>query len=109
MGISKEWRFVWYICGLFGGLLFKKDNARQLIGSVAQLYRALDFGSSGCRLESCRSHYNRVRVNLESDELHSVIFALIRLIVKVILRNHAINRMANHHKNIVPLVLLQFS
>ena len=29
MGISKEWRFVWYICGLFGGLLFKKDNARQ--------------------------------------------------------------------------------
>ena len=56
MGISKEWRFVWYICGLFGGLLFKKDNARQLIGSVAQLYRALDFGSSGCRLESCRGH-----------------------------------------------------
>ena len=25
-------------------------------GSVAQLYSALDFGSSGCRLESCRGH-----------------------------------------------------
>lgn len=25
-------------------------------GSVAQLYSASDFGSEGCRLESCRGH-----------------------------------------------------
>lgn len=31
-------------------------------GSVAQLYRALDFGSSGWGLESLRGHKNRVRM-----------------------------------------------
>ncbi len=29
------------------------------IGSVAQLNRASDYGSEGCRFESCRSHEKR--------------------------------------------------
>ena len=38
-------------------LAIKKHIQLQIkIGSVAQLNRASDYGSEGCRFESCRSH-----------------------------------------------------
>ena len=38
-------------------LAIKKHTQLQIkIGSVAQLNRASDYGSEGCRFESCRSH-----------------------------------------------------
>ena len=36
------------VCRFFKGLVF--------IGRVAQLNRAFDYGSKGCRFESCRGH-----------------------------------------------------
>ena len=41
-----------YLCTRFQGTTLKALNN----GSVAQLNRASDYGSEGCRFESCRSH-----------------------------------------------------
>ena len=55
-GKKKVWK-------MFGGYKKKQylctrklQNALKKDGSLAQLNRAFDYGSKGCRFESCRSH-----------------------------------------------------
>ena len=59
------------VCRFFKGLVF--------IGRVAQLNRAFDYGSKGCRFESCRGH----RKSLPRWE---ALFAFIGLMCGVLLR-----------------------
>ena len=51
-------------------LAIKKHTQLQIkIGSVAQLNRASDYGSEGCRFESCRSHKKRILLHVTSSFL----------------------------------------
>lgn len=45
-------------------------------GSVAQLYRALDFGSSGWGLESLRGHFLSFRIKRTVSIFETVLFCL---------------------------------
>lgn len=61
--------------GFVAQLSFWDFSCTTTQGSVAQLYRALDFGSSGRRLESCRGH--RTEWVWKTRVIHTHFFSII--------------------------------